>query len=430
MQFLVLGAGISGLGAAIHLPPDSVKVLEADGEIGGISRSRIVGEFLFDRVGQFLHIRDARAQAIFDRYLPGTLGRHERNAAIYIAGRYVPHPFQAHIGWLPPDLRRDCELGFMEAVARRDALSPDDAPNLLDWFRRAFGEGITRHFLEPQNRKSYCCDLTEISAGWVSAYIPQPSVAQVMDGARSGGAKEQLGYNASFYYPRSGGIQQIPAALASNLRDVRCGQRVTVVEPARRRVTCADGSQHSYENLISTIPLNDFVALTRGLPPEIYAAARGLRSTDVLDIALGVTGEARVPYHWIYFPESRFPFARVVLSSNVSDSAAPRGKSVIHIETNCPSGASLDADALAHAGFSALKELGIVAPDSRIEARFADRISGAYVLHDHHRETALPLIQAALAAHGIRSVGRYGGWGYGGIETALLAGIEAARTFQ
>jgi len=430
MRYLVLGAGVAGLSTAFHLPRDSTAVLEAEAEVGGVCRSVAQGEFLFDRTGHFLHLRDPRSRRLVQRLLPGRLARHVRHAAICISKSYIPHPFQGHLGWLPPELRRDCLIGFVEACARRDDPRADPAPNLLQWFRRVFGDGITQHFLEPQNRKTYCCELTELDSGWAASYVPQPSIGQVIDGAFLRDASAAVGYNSEFFYPPEGGIQILPQALATQLESVHCGRRVVAVDAISREVTCANGGAYSYGTLISTLPLKVLVAMTSGLPEAIYAAAAALRSVDVLDIRLGIAGGVQLPYQWIYFPEPQFPFARVVIPSNVSPALAPHGCSAIQVEVNCRSGMPLDEARMIAETITAIEELGIVAAGAKILSATAERIACAYVVHDHHRKRTLPHILTALRERGIHSVGRYGGWGYGGMESAILEGIEVAEALS
>lgn len=424
MQYLIIGAGVTGLSAAVHLPRDSATVLEAEDDVGGICRTVAQDGFLFDRAGHFLHMRDARTREFVDELLPGHFENHVRRSAIHIAGRFVPHPFQAHLAWLPPGLQRECLADFVGA-RERQALEPAEAaPHLLEWFRRVFGEGITKYFLEPQNRKTYCCDLTELASQWAVDYVPQPSVAQVIEGALFRSAPSMLGYNAQFSYPREGGIHVLAHALAERVRNIRCGQRVISIDCARQLVTCADGNAYQYEMLISTMPLKTLVSLTAGLPFAIYAVAQGLRSVDVLDIRLGINGGVEVPYHWIYFPELRYPFCRVVIPSNVSSTLAPKGMSTVHIEVNCASNVPLDSDKTTIDCIGALADTGILSGRTRVLTQATERIRSAYVIHDHYREKVLPQILAALRERNIFSVGRYGGWTYGGIGSALLEGMD------
>jgi UDP-galactopyranose mutase len=54
----------------------------------------------------------------------------------------------------------------------------------------------------------------------------------------------------------------------------------------------------------------------------------------------------------------------------------------------------------------------------------------AYVIFDHHYEASRKLIVDFLASHNILTAGRWGGWGYGGMEDAMLDGKAAAETIR
>lgn len=427
MRYLVLGAGLTGLTAAFHLPRDSTIVLEAENTAGGLCRSVVRGDYRFDRTGHFLHFRNERARAFVDNLLPEKLATHVRNSAIRIFGNDMPQPFQSHLAWLPDAVRRECLVDFVKACAARIDEPISESKNLSQWFHRSFGKGITRHFLDPQNRKTYCCEMTELDALGVIPYVAQPSIEQVIDGALFREAMAPTGYNSEFLYPKDGGIQILPDAIVAQLENVHYSRRVVAVDSIQRKVRCVDGTEYEYENIVSTLPLDKLIEITRGLRSSDYTTASGLRSVDVLDIRLGIASKASVPYHWLYLPEAEFPFTRAVIPSNVSSTAAPRGHCAIHLEFNCRSGERIDAEEMIRKAILCVREIGIVAADCQVEFAAAERIQSAYVVQDHHRREVLPDLLGALSATGIYSVGRYGGWGYGGMESAILDGIGVAE---
>jgi hypothetical protein len=51
----------------------------------------------------------------------------------------------------------------------------------------------------------------------------------------------------------------------------------------------------------------------------------------------------------------------------------------------------------------------------------------AYVHHTPERDARVAFIEERLAAHGIRSIGRYGSWDYTSMEDSILDGIATAR---
>lgn len=424
MKRIIIGAGLTGLGAALNLPARSTVVLEAEAQAGGVCRTTERGGFRFDTAGHFLHLRSNEVRALVEGLIPGVMQRHRRRAAIFVAGTYVPYPFQAHLGWLPAAMRDECVAGFTRAHESQDTTT--SPANLQEWFLHHFGEGITRHFLAPQNRKTYCCDPAELDTAWASAYVPRPSLEQVVEGSARR-RSESLGYNAEFWYPREGGIDVLPRAMAAQVSGLQLGCAAVGVDALRRRVTCAAGRVLAFDELVSTMPLPRLVAATRGLPPQIEAAARELRSVDVIDVRLGIAGAPRVAHHWIYLPDPRQPFGRIVIPSNVSPSAAPPGHCAIQLELNVPSGCAPPEPDLVAQGVALLREAGVIGASHRVVCSAIERIPCAYVLHDDARKFRLGRILAALKEHGIHSVGRYGGWGYGGMESAILEGMEVAR---
>jgi len=57
---------------------------------------------------------------------------------------------------------------------------------------------------------------------------------------------------------------------------------------------------------------------------------------------------------------------------------------------------------------------------------FPLEIPVAYVIHDRERLQLLPTILDQLQEWGIHCAGRYGSWGYGTMEDAIIQGREVA----
>src|SRR3989454_363120 len=313
---VILGAGLTGLSAAYHLDAPSV-VIEREAEVGGLARTHIENGFTFDCTGHLLHLKDPRVVALVDAILPDAFSRHERRALVFSKGVYTPYPFQANLHGLPPEVVQECVGAFVEALVRRAAEGEPDPSrlNFRDWTERSFGAGIARHFLVPYNTKLWRTDLDEIECGWVSWSIPRPTLKEVLDGA-FGTTVRGLGYNPTFLYPRRGGIIVLPEALARRGAEVRFNETVTAVDAAARAVHLAGGRVVRYERLVSTLPLDRLLAITRGLPaglPEIggrLRAVRGLHNNP----RGGPGGVSRGPP--VYFPaphHSFFPGARLLV---------------------------------------------------------------------------------------------------------------------
>lgn len=417
----ILGAGLSGLSAAYHLNGRRCVIYEREQTVGGLCRSYRHGAFTFDYTGHLLHLRDSYVKGLISELLPSGWTLHCRRASIYSKGVYTPYPFQANLFGLPEETVRECLEGFMEAIGE-----PPTGDNFRDWVLSNFGRGIARHFLFPYNEKLWRTDLAQLSTDWVSWAVPRPSLDEVMRGARGCG-NGSYGYNASFLYPRTGGIIVLAEALAARLPEVQLGKEAVEIEARKKRLTFQDGSRCTYERIISTLPLPELLKRIIDLPVHLREAGERLRYVSVYDVNLGVARGNISDQHWVYFPEEEFPFYRVGFPMNFSASWGPPGTSSLYAEISRLPGELLSSEEAVEQIIGGLGRCGILQEDDELLARDVQRIPFAYVIHDEARRRVLPWILETLEGIGIHSIGRYGGWGYSGMEEALLDGRRTAR---
>jgi protoporphyrinogen oxidase len=425
-RVVVLGAGLTGLSAAYHLARRGVDalVLERAEEPGGACRSLRRDGFEFDLTGHLLHL--AREESL---ELLGALGvrralrRHRRRAAIAMAGAVTPYPLQIHTYKLPPVVRRDCLLGFVRAqlAATGEAPEPD---NFAEWVLARFGEGFARHFFFPYNRKLYCRDPRELTSEWVGRYVPRPALADVVDGA-FGLYRQPVGYNATFLYPRRGGIRILADALAARIGAVRLECEVSAVTLAERELRLASGERLGWDVLVSTAPLTHLAAMTSDLPTEGREAAARLRAVAVINLNLGVAGPPPRREHWLYVPEERYVFYRVGIPSNHAQ-VAPAGCHTLSVEVSLPAGAAAPAD-LEGRCLAGLEELGLLRRRGDVRCRVVTRLEPAYVIFDHQRPAAVAALRGVYRGAGVILAGRWAEWKYSTMEDALWDGAAVAR---
>ncbi len=423
-RVVVLGAGLTGLSAAWHAARSGVAatVLERAAEPGGACRTLSAGEYRFDLTGHLLHLaRDESRALLRSLGVASTFRRHRRRAGVALAGTVTEYPIQIHTHRLPAEIRRDCVLGFVEAWARRDEPEPT---SFARWVEQRFGAGLARHFFLPYNGKLLCTSPDELTTEWVGRYVPRPALADVIDGA-FGLYRTPVGYNATFLYPRQGGIRVLPDALACGVPALRCGAEVTTLSLADREVELAGGERVGFDALVATAALSHLAALTVDLPEAACEAARRLRAVAVVNFNLGVRGRAPRREHWLYVPEPRFPFYRVGIPSN-HGRVAPPGCHTLSVEVSLPSGAVPPAD-LRERCLAGLEALGLLADRGAVEVVAEARIDPAYVVFDVARPPAVAALRDAYHAAGVVLAGRWAEWKYSTMEDALWDGAAAAR---
>ncbi len=423
-RIVVIGGGLAGLSAAFHLRDYAPAVYEKESEVGGVCRSFHQDGFTFDVTGHLLHLKHDYTKELIANLLPDTFVPHERRAAIHSHGRTTPYPFQANTHGLPAEVVRDCIIGFIESMGSDHR----NASNFHDWALAAFGRGICHHFMHAFNEKFWKTDLREVTADWVSWAIPKPSLEEVVNGAL-GIENRGMGYNPRFSYPKTGGIDCIPRALAGALATgVEFHHALESIDPARSILRFKNGRDEPYDRMVTTLPLPVLVRMIEGVPDRIRAMAEKLRSISVLDINVGIDRPGISDEHWLYFPEKEYVFTRVGFPGNFSDDAVPSGTSSMYIEITRPTGTTPDVEACYERSMSDLVRCGILNDADRVLTRHIIDIEYGYVLFDEHRQKHLGEIIEYLAASNISTCGRYGNWDYYSMEDTILSGKRAAES--
>lgn len=422
---LILGAGLTGLSTALHLRGRPFVLVEREDRAGGKARSERRHGFTFDVTGHWLHLRDPRVQSLMARlFAPGDLVEIERRTGVYTHGVMLPYPFQANLHGLPLEVVRQCLVGFVHAQLEQARGRP--APRTFAEFAEArFGVGIAQHFFVPYNTKLWGMSPDELTPDWVSRFIPMPDLEQVIAGA-IGLRQEGLGYNARFWYPRAGGIDAVPEAMArvvSGAGTLRLGATVEEIDPVGRRVKLQDDDDWlSYGALVSTLPLPVLVARIREVPPHVRAAAQRLRWVSWRWLDVATRSPVPMQEHWVYVPEPHLPFFRVGVYSNALPAMAPEGKGSLYVELTRRTGEP-DLPEI----YRALAEMGAIRSADDVEFSLRRDIEHAYVVFDEAYEPSRRTIFEWLQQVGVHSCGRYGAWVYNSMEDSIVQGMEAAE---
>jgi len=422
-KVVILGGGLTGISAALHLRWPWV-LFEREAKLGGLAVTEERDGYRFDLTGHWLHLRDPAIKQLVAEILPGEMVSVERRARIFSHGVTTLYPFQANLFGLPPEVIKECLLGVIEAK-----MQPEGAPtrNFEEYCLRHFGAGISRHFMIPYNEKLWGVHPRTITADWCSRFVPLPNLDQVVAGAVGAGAAH-MGYNANFLYPKQGGIEALTRALGGRIHDgeVHLRSDVETLDLRRREVVVA-GERVPYRAVVATIPLPELLGRIADLPDDIAAHATRLRCTSLRYLNVASNSRPPADWHWIYVPEKRLPFYRVGIYSNAVASMAPGGTASLYVEL-------ADRGPVSSATLSdvaqGLTEMGAIpAPDA---IRFADarEIRYAYVVFDDYYYAATTAISRFLESHAIYPRGRYGAWTYNAMEDCLLAGREVAATIE
>ncbi len=432
-NFLILGAGPTGLGAACQLVEkgcEDWKVCERNAHVGGLSASfRDEAGFTWDIGGHVTFSHYGAFDRFFEEMTGGEVFSHERRSFIRIAGRFVPYPFQNNIRHLPEDLLEECLEG-LEDVARRGG--DPDTSHFLAWNRSRLGEGITRIFIEPDNWKRWACPLDGLSADWVADRVSPVDIERIRENIRLERDDVSWGPNSTFQFPKRGGTGSIFEAAAARLGDRLELEREAVgIDPDRKVVRFSAGVTEPYDALLSTMPIDRLMTIVDGAPDALVESASRLQYSNSLIVGLGFKGACESDKCWVYCPEEPAPFYRVTYFSNYSPFNAPDEN---HYSLMCDISYSehlpRDKETIIEETVEGLVATGMIRDEDReaIVSTYLIDAPYSYPVPSIGRDAILGELHGYLERLGIHSRGRFGTWLYeiGNMDHSVMMGMEWA----
>ena len=422
---VILGAGFSGMSTAFHLRNQDYLILEKESEAGGLARTIERGGFLFDYGIHVLFSKDQYVKDFVAMLLGDNFIAQERNSFCFSHGLLRKYPFQLNLYGLSPEIIADCLIG-MAGKTRHPGLHTF---NFRDWLKNTFGQGIAEHFLVPYNEKNWSHDLEQMDFKWANERVPAPEFNDVVRGALFPPGPN-VGPATDFWYPKTDGVGALSKALAEKV-NVRYDSEVVAINPNEKIVILDNGTEISYQKIVSTIPLPHLIsALFPDATDEMRLAAASLVSNVVTTINVGLKSPTITHAHWIYFSEKIFPFHRVSFPSNFSSNMAPPGRSSVQMEiSSLEPFNKTEQITLMFNSLSQLSDLGLISYVNQDDIATYDiqTINPAYVIYKLGYQEHVGLLRSELAKRDIYTCGRFGSWQYINIDESLLRGKEVAE---
>ena len=419
---IIIGAGLSGLSAAYHLG-SGYRILERDGEVGGLCRSVTTKGYTFDLAPHIFFTGSQYVNGLVNEILNGDLIKQRRRAYIYLHGTYVEYPFEVNLHGLPQEIIDEC----IEGARHRPDIQPR---NFMEWIRATMGEGVAKHYMAPYNEKIWKYPLEQMSIDWVAGRVPSPSIEEMVKGAQ-GKVEREYGPNAYFLYPRLGGIGAIPNALAKRVKGISLDSNVAEIRPTGKRLEViytrnGEPKRQEADRVLSSVPLPELVKMIKSAPEEVIKASEGLIYNSLACFNIGVNREAVSDKHWLYFPEQEYPFNRISFPMNLSPETVPTGKSSVLVEVTYR-GAKPNIAETGEKVREGLINAEILRDDDALEVFDALDFKYAYVVYDLQHRRNVNLIQTYLNTLRVSSMGRFGEWEYLNMDKAILSGKRAAE---
>ncbi|WP_321532010.1 FAD-dependent oxidoreductase [uncultured Desulfuromonas sp.] len=432
MKNLILGAGPTGLGAAYRLKCGKCHdfdVFERNPYVGGLSASFVDGAgFTWDVGGHVLFSHFETFDRAVDQALAGKFFEHMRECWVRMQNVWVPYPFQNNVRYLPEEALERCLDGLKNLQGE-----PGKTANFKEWMAAVFGDGIVRYFMEPYNFKVWATPAELMSKDWIAERVSVVDLERIERNIRENRDDVSWGPNNTFKFPLRGGTGSIYSAIAAKVKDrIHLEHHLERVDLKNKQLFFSNGKSALYDNLISTIPLDQFIEKCIDVPETVHMAAGKLVHNGVYVVGIGFKGKRNDSKCWMYFPEENCPFYRVTNFHNYSPNNVPcdGGDSYFSLmcETSFSSYKPVDKDTIIEQTIAGLVNSGMIdeMDRSNIVSRYLIEVPYAYPVPTIDRDDALKVIQAFLESCGVYSRGRFGAWRYeiGNMDHSFMQGVE------
>jgi protoporphyrinogen oxidase len=446
-QALIIGAGPAGLTAAYELSKLGVRstILEADSQVGGLSRTVNYKGYRFDIGGHRFFSKVQLINDLWQEILQEGFLLRPRLSRIYYREHFFDYPLKA--------FNALTGLGPLEALLitlsyTKARLYPQgDETNFQQWVSNRFGYRLYEIFFKTYTEKVWGIPCTEISADWAAQRIKNLSLHEALRNALLGAGRAKDGQIITtlidqFQYPRFGpGMmwERCSDLLRARGNETIQGIKVERIRHDNRRVECVYGrtkdgewAEFGGDHFISTMPLRRLIQSLDPPPPDdVLQAASYLRYRDYLTVVLMVKRETIFPDNWIYIHSPEVKMGRIQNYKNWSEYMVPDpSRTSLGLEYflwDKDEEWNWSQDRLLDLGVRECAQIGLVDP-SEVEDGTVVRMKKAYPVYDQRYHESLAKVRSYLETiSNLQTVGRNGLHRYNNQDHSMLTGVYAAR---
>ncbi|MBL4707957.1 MAG: FAD-dependent oxidoreductase [Flavobacteriales bacterium] len=437
-KYLIIGAGPTGMGAAYRLKElgeTDFKIIEAHAHVGGLATTfRDEKGFLWDIGGhvQFSHYN------YFDELMLKAIKKenwlnHQRESWVWMRNRFIPYPFQNNIKYLP---KEDLWKALEGLISNASSSKKEELKNFEDWIFQSFGEGIANIFMKPYNYKVWAYPPSQMNYKWIGERVATVDLKRITENVIFDKEDRSWGPNNTFQFPLEGGTGQI----WNNVADLigkeyfSLNKRLTQLDPIKKRLFFQDGTEATYEYLLSTIPIDKLSSMcTKHIKEDISVTSRLKHSSSHI-IGIGLKGRVTEELKtkcWMYFPENNCPFYRVTVFSNYSPNNVPDPEVYwsLMTETSESPEKLVNRDGLIEETIQGLLNTGLIQSRDQIVSKWHYTAEYGYPTPSLERDQVIRSVIPTLEQYDIYSRGRFGAWLYevSNQDHSLMQGVEWAN---
>ncbi len=433
LKIAVIGAGPTGLSAALHLikygKSHHVDVYEAAPVVGGMSRSFTLFDHIVD-LGPHRFFTQNKEIFHFWRELAGDdCHKVDRITSILYGGQFIGYPLK--FGDLIRALPLKTKSKIFSSYLQRNRYADVNGKNFATTMRYRFGDELYEIFFKGYTERLWGVADDSLSASLAFQRIGRFGLGQAVYHALRSCVRA---VEDSFYYPKYG-CGQIWERAADLLREEGCGvftaTPVTKIAQtdSKKYIVSSPRGEKTYDHVISTLPLSQFIKIYENSPQALRAQVEKLQFRSTILVYVEVSGRPQFKDQWIYLHADNIQTGRITNFSNWGVEQNQRETHILCLEYWCTAGDEFWTQhdrSLSDVALEDLKKLGY--EPHKLHRSQVVRLANTYPVITNDSESLMTDIVSEFEKHpSLQTVGRGGAFKYNNQDHCIEMGIGAAK---
>lgn len=438
-----MGGGPAGLAAGYELAKNTIDtmILEADSQVGGISKTINYKNYYFDLGGHRFFTKSDEVSRLWNEILGDDFRRTPRLSRIYYKNKFFNYPLTA--------INAFFRLGIIETITvllsyLKSKIKPlKNEYTFEQWITNRFGRKLYLTFFKTYTEKVWGIPCSSIQAEWAAQRIKGLSLkTAIVNALFKSKSKKVKTLIDEFYYPTYGPgmmytemksrIEKMNGTVSLNTKVTKIFHENFIV----KGIECVVNDGKSYindaSNFISSIPITEVIDILSPAPERsILEAARSLEYRSLITVDIIVNKKEIFPDNWIYIHSPEVRLGRIQNFKNWSRKMVEdANKTTLGLEYFCDEDDNLwnmDDKEIFELAASEVEKIKIC-NKSEIEDFAIIKVPKAYPVYNTNYKKHLNVIENYLRKFkNLQLIGRYGLFKYNNMDHSILSGIMASK---
>lgn len=423
MKIFILGGGLSAISLAYFMQNnrniEEIIISEKEERLGGLCRSFRVNGIFYDIGPHIIFSKDQDILNFMNTLLDENKEIIRRSNRILYKNSFIQYPFENDLSKLPKEELDYCLDSFLNNPYEK--YRPE---NMLQYFLKTFGEGITNIYLRPYNEKIWKFDPCFMGSQMVER-IPKPPKEDILRSAQ-GETVDGYIHQLYFTYPKMFGIEALLKAFVNNFSnktkiytnnevlEIRKKKKYFLIKTFEREIVS--------EKVISTIPLNVLTEIYDGSSKEILEAGRKLKYNSIIIVIINVRADCSGDNFAFMIPDKNIIFHRISKLDYLGEKYHIKDSATYMIEITYRKNDIIDKlpkEMLIDKIAANLIDIGFI--ETKDDVNFTDirRFEYAYVIYDlEHRKNVSKIVDF-FETEGVKLNGRFGEFEYLNMDAVI-----------